>query len=320
MPPKVPFYWKEAFPEPYEGKEPTDRCPLGNSEKMIKNCKCEGCQTVGKLLPAQQNPLPKAEPQAEVKQRMLTPRQQIMAALALLTTIGGGTATLISNSRAKNPDQTPPAPVVSPNPTSLPQLSSKNNDPQIQRLIQELNKLEQSIRGAHDFYPLLNTRDNQVILFLAGPQGIIPPESEGGLEAYLKDHPELRKMDPRLSVQSIVVTDGTKKTDGQEVRFESCLKIQVGEKSYRIVYDPKLYSEIPLDRLVRGFKVFEEKNGILELMLEVEHNEHINPQNARLIGQIDGREINLPFHFDRGFGDGTTHVAEAVIPILMTRE
>src|SRR5690606_9394266 len=191
-----------------------------------------------------------------------------------LVSMLGALTTLIAVSASKNspapektptPSTTPSTPELASTPTIAlnllyPQLGDaraaetnldlRTTDLTSKELIGELNSyLKNGLRKVVEWQPLREENGNIMLFY---------PDAENTVEDFLKSFPQLTKVNPEnLRVLSLVCTDGTKRRDGQEILFDACFELIVGDKRFIIVKDIKAQSEIPQDRFIIPYKIFE---------------------------------------------------------------
>lgn len=254
-----------------------------------------------------------------------------------LVSMLGALATLLAVSPSKNTTLPQPSPAPStspatPEPTAnstptvalnllYPQLGDaraaeanldlRTTDLPSEELIGELNGyLKNGLRKVMEWQPLREQNGNIMLFY---------PDAENTVEDFLKSFPQLTKVNPEyLRVLSLVCTDGTKRRDGKEILFDACFELIVGDKRYLLVKDVKAQSEIPQDRFIIPYKIFELKaDGQLDLALLVGRNEHINPHLLQISGKIYDKSISAQASLRPGLIDETSEIVGVISGILM---
>jgi hypothetical protein len=183
-------------------------------------------------------------------------------------------------------------------------LALRSTDPQFQPLINELNTLRQNgLRKVKEWQPVMDK--GNIILFYD--------------VVDLKNYPQLTKANPEaLRILSIVCTDGTKRRDGQEILFDACFEIILGDKRYLVIEDLSVQGEIPEDRVIAPYKIFElQADGQVDLALLVQRNERNNSHRLEITGNVGDKTISANASLRPDVGDETSEVVGVISGILL---
>jgi hypothetical protein len=183
-------------------------------------------------------------------------------------------------------------------------LTLRSTDPQFQPLIGEINSLRQNgLRKVKEWLPVIDK--GNIILFYDAVD--------------LKNYPQLTKANPEaLRILSIVCTDGTKRRDGQEILFDACFEIILGDKRYLVIEDLSVQGEIPEDRIIAPYKIFElQEDGQVDLALLVQRNERNNSHRLEITGNVGDKTISANASLRPDVGDETSEVVGVISGILL---
>jgi len=178
-------------------------------------------------------------------------------------------------------------------------------------LIGEINGyLKNGLRKVMEWQPLREANGNIMLFY---------PDTENTVENFLKNFPQLTKVAPEnLRVLSLVCTDGSKRRDGQEMLFDACFELIIGDKRYIIMKDIKAQSEIPQNRFIIPYKIFELRaDGQLDVALLVGRNEQINSHLLQISGKIGDKSISAQASLRPGLIDETSEIVGIISGILM---